>query len=114
MNFTWNGKEIITIGDVGRAVCSCTLYSEAESFLREYVKHINADDPNERLRIAKSNIGYLAGYYSVETRNRIFNLFSTEHPIFGTKDPTPKDAFEAGKIIASKGSDAARKFLDNT
>lgn len=43
-----------------------------------------------------SNLGYYAGYYSYETRQRVQALFGAVHPIFGSTQPTPEEAFKAG------------------
>lgn len=49
----------------------------------------------------RSNLGYFAGYYSNETRERIERLFKCEHPFFGSiaknGPPTAEHAFELGK-----------------
>lgn len=47
------------------------------------------------------NIGYYAGYYSWEDAQRIFRIFKTAHPIFGTRKPSTKEAFAAGLAIGS-------------
>lgn len=56
--------------------------------------------------VVNSNLGYYAGYYSLETRERVEKLFNCSHPVFGSiKDngaPTPKQAFEAGLEIGKQ------------
>jgi hypothetical protein len=55
----------------------------------------------ESEQIEKSNLGYFAGYYDNETRERVERLFMCSHPIFGSiaekGSPTPEDAFEMGR-----------------
>lgn len=34
-------------------------------------------------RDVRANLGYIAGYYSVETMQRVNRLFRTTHPVFG-------------------------------
>ena len=48
----------------------------------------------EATRIEKTNLGYWAGYYDKETAQRVYQLFSCQHPIFGTSWPSPKEAFK--------------------
>lgn len=92
-----------------------TLYvktkEEAEAFLEAYINEILKARPKTTRRIArkiaKKNIGYFAGYHDEETAKRIWKLFGTRHPVFGTRWPSPKHAFEMGihwgKRIKKKG-----------
>ena len=54
----------------------------------------------EAERSERENLGYYAGYYSNETRERIERLFQCAHPIFGKiaerGAPTAQEAFAAG------------------
>lgn len=45
-----------------------------ELFVRAYLKSG---------KYARTNIGYISGYYGPTTRKRIQKVFKTEHPIFG-------------------------------
>jgi hypothetical protein len=51
-------------------------------------------------KIERSNLGYWAGYFSNETRERVERLFRCEHPIFGSiaknGAPTAVQAFAMG------------------
>jgi hypothetical protein len=51
------------------------------------------------------NLGYYAGYYSDETRERVERIFHTRHPIFGAYQDTgiitPEVAFEKGRRMAT-------------
>jgi hypothetical protein len=53
--------------------------------------------------IQRSNLGYFAGYYNNETRERVERLFQCEHPIFGSiaknGPPTAEQAFEMGQRL---------------
>lgn len=79
----------------------------AEAYLKECVEH--SMEQNKRLslematRIEKSNIGYWAGYYDAETRERVERLFKCSHPIFGAiaknGQPTPEEAYKKGVIL---------------
>ena len=54
----------------------------------------------EAERIERENLGYFAGYYSNETRERVERLFKTAYPFFGAiaenGAPTPEQALLAG------------------
>lgn len=84
---------------------------DADQYLEAYLKSIQehldetkSEDSAER--IAKSNLGYWAGYHSHEVRERVEKLFKCSHPVFGSiKDngaPTPQQAFDAGKKLGKK------------
>lgn len=51
-------------------------------------------------RTERINLGYYAGYYSSQTRERVERLFHCAHPIFGAiaanGQPTPEQAALAG------------------
>ena len=51
---------------------------------------------------AYANVGYVAGYYDRETADRIWRLCKTAHPIFGTREPTFDEAFDAGQRMAKE------------
>lgn len=105
--FNPENKETLTYGEVLDPAMEITDPQDAQQYLAEYVKHIQKfldDDPRDdnmtAEEIAKSNLGYYAGYYSDETRKRVEELFTCAHPIFGSikenGSPTPKEAFQMG------------------
>jgi hypothetical protein len=55
--------------------------------------------------IQRSNLGYTAGYYDAETRERVERLFNCVHPIFGPiaekGQPTSDQAFRLGQQMAA-------------
>lgn len=59
------------------------------------LKSIGLDEDEARRRILH-NIGYFAGYYSAEIQDKAYDLFETEHPIFGRSHPTPEEALRLG------------------
>ena len=74
---------------------------EAREFFKAYVKAINDENDNcgsldEAETIAKSNLGYYAGYYNKETCDIIYETYQCEHPIFG------KQAFNVSPDVAFK------------
>ena len=83
----WKGRELKTIGDLMFGIECCQTREEAQEFMRLYEQE-NAH--------ARANIGYVAGYFSVETADQIYDWFGVEHPIFGTSHTSAEDAFRAG------------------
>lgn len=77
--------------------------AQADEIFRALVVLIMQDigeSEEEATRSARHDLGYFAGYYDDETRERVERLFQCEHPFFGSiaknGPPTPKEAFEAG------------------
>lgn len=77
-------------------------------------------DPAEVKKTLLSNIGYWAGYCNPAQAQRIYEIFDTEHPIFGRREPTPEEAFARGfwhaYACSGKASaldlEAAQKFVE--
>jgi hypothetical protein len=88
----WKGKHLQTYGDIIEAIRACSNQTEAQDFLCKYTVYCG-----NNIKIAESNIGYLAGYLSKEEAIKIFELFHVTHPIFGDTWPTPEEAFEMGQ-----------------
>lgn len=97
------------------ALMGVKTHEEAEAKLRAYIEYIeksNSDiDHDEALRIAKTNIGYITGYYDRETMHRVQELYGAPHPIFGYKSPTATEAFNAGKAMMADEENAYRVTL---
>jgi|ERR1044072_2439802 hypothetical protein len=81
---------------------------DATQWFEQYVKYVESElidyprkDNKTAVDICKENLGYYAGYYGDETRERVERLFNCEHPIFGSiaKDGplTPQQAFDLGQ-----------------
>lgn len=103
--------------EVLRIAVEITNPAEAKQYLKDYIKYIQSeiDKAPERKgenaeQIAKSNIGYFAGYYDNKVRERVEELYSCAHPIFGPiKErgaPGPEMAFEIGLMM---GEDAKKQ-----
>ncbi len=61
--------------------------------------------------IERENLGYFAGYYNMETRERVEKLFDAIHPIFGPVSggaPTASQAFEIGLKMGQEARDRAQ------
>lgn len=105
--FNPEGKAELTYGDLLRPAMSITEQEDADQYLVAYVAHIQEFlDKEPRAdgltaeQIAKTNLGYFAGYYDSETRERVERLFRCQHPVFGAiaanGPPTPEETFAAG------------------
>ena len=71
--------------------------------MKAYATYIYEDNPSvnsfdEALKIAKNNFGYYSGYFDKYTCDLIYEVYCTEHPIFGKKPygVSAEDAFLAG------------------
>jgi hypothetical protein len=93
-------------GMVFKAALAQTEDFDAHRFFRGYVTYIDqfpdrtpgmtAED------VAKSNLGYMAGYYDDATRTKIEKMYHAEHPIFGKKRPSAEEAFNLGKTLGQR------------
>lgn len=99
----YEGQYLETIGEVFDKALEIAKYtpSNAKDFLDKYAHHIESVEGityGEALDIAKSNLGYFAGYYDAKTCDLIYEVYCTEHPVFGKKPYgiSPEDAFLAG------------------
>jgi len=92
----------ITIGEKYGPAMKIINQQKADEYFEACVAHMmtHGHDKAEAERIERSNLGYYAGYYDSETMARVNRLFKTTHPIFGDTNPTPAEAFEAGKKMA--------------
>ena len=80
---------------------------EANEWLVEYIGYIaheNTCDFEKASRIAKSNLGYFAGYYDQETCDIIYKTYQCSHPIFGDKpfEVDPEEAYKKGLEMGKK------------
>lgn len=107
----YEGKELNTIMEVFDEALRCakTDKNKASDFFKAYVESIlNVNDEvntyAEAEEIAKSNLGYFAGYCNREICDIIYKTYQCSHPIFGDKpyDVSPEEAFEKGMERASR------------
>lgn len=47
----------------------------------------------------RANLGYFAGYYDRATRERVFELFGAEHPVFGRHELSPEELLAWGETL---------------
>lgn len=99
----WKNKELKTIGEIFDTALNLakTNKYEAGVFYNTYVDYVsdtNGCSHEEAENIVKSNLGYFAGYYDAKTCDLIYEVYCTEHPVFGKKPYgiSPEDAFKAG------------------
>lgn len=103
--FNPEGKDELTYGECLDPAMKITDQYDANQYLNDYVRFIekNMDSSSNMtsIQIAKSNLGYYAGYHNDDTRLRVETLFMCKHPIFGSiaenGSPTPEEAFNLGK-----------------
>jgi len=111
--FNSDGKETLTWGEALSPAMKITKQKDADQYFAEYVAYNQKWlDKNPRVDgmtaedIARTNIGYFAGYYDDAVRERVEKLFHCSHPIFGkiTKSkPTMEEAFSAGVQSVQEG-----------
>jgi hypothetical protein len=101
-------KHPITLGEKYGPAMEVKTQAEADRYFKECVKHNlearrmrgEPEDLEKAEQTERSNLGYFAGYYSRETRERVERLFRCSHPVFGSLAkngaPTPAQAFAAG------------------
>lgn len=100
----WKGNELDTIDKLMRlGIDKCDTPEEAQQFMLEYVK--------ENIH-ARSNIGYVAGYYSQADKHRIFKWFDVVHPIFGTKDLSPEELMKLGMEMGERQAHKSRPIYE--
>jgi hypothetical protein len=89
-----------------------TTQKDADKYFELLVQWHMAKTQSSRIEseaLQKSNLGYFAGYYDNETRERVERLFKCEHPVFGKiakkGPPTPEQALQMGIELARKHED---------
>lgn len=101
--FVWDGRELSTMEDVYKEalrIAELDAPLMAAEFIDDYGTYIERSNPDDEVdgrHIAMQNLGYFAGYYDAKDRIKLYEVFDIAHPIFGTKEPTPEEAFDMGK-----------------
>lgn len=98
----------LDIGQIIKLCLQCETKEDAGEVLRQYEKY--CDTPI----IARSNLGYIFGYCNAEDRKKLYALFTVNHPVFGAgfgrgSDPSPEDAFKAGKKMDDEIKEGMKK-----
>lgn len=96
----------VRIGMKYESAMEFTDQAEADAYFEILVEHsmrCGLSRP-EAETLERRNLGYFAGYYSNEVRERVERLFRCEHPFFGSiaknGPPTCEQALAAGKKLA--------------
>lgn len=101
--FSWYGESLESMNDIWEEVVHIVELGDellAKEFIDDYGTFIESTNECEDGRwVAMQNIGYMAGYYDEDIRQKVYQFFEVEHPIFGTRTPTPEEAFEEGKKL---------------
>ncbi len=107
--FNPGNKDVLTYGEALSPIANITDQENADQYLKDYIEYTQKfldkkphPEGFSAEKICKINIGYWLGYCSNETAEQILKLFDCSHPIFGKKQFTAKEAFEAGKKLAEK------------
>ena len=103
----------ITIGDKYGPAMEIDTQEEADRYFERCVQHTMSHGKNraDAGKIERQSLGYYAGYYDEDTRQRVERLFSCAHPVFGAiatnGSPTSEEAF----TMLARGLVAAREEL---
>lgn len=122
--FNPENKKTLTYEECLGPAMKITDEADAQQYLTDYVEFIRRGLKKSPSRtgmtaeeIARSNLGYYAGYYDADTRARVERLFCCEHPIFGSIEkngqPSPEVAFLLGKKAARYGHKTALKTFSD-
>lgn len=102
----FENKKYETMGeifDLANSIAKDDNKSKCEHFLIAYATSIldaneSVNNYEEALNIARSNLGYFAGYYDRKTYDRINKAYGAIHPVFKTNpfDIAPEEAYRIG------------------
>ncbi len=87
--------EAITLGDAYGSAMDIDNAVDAGIYLRALVRYIERVGPATQTSAeiqARGSLGYWAGYYDHETRQRVEELFNCEHPVLGKARDEPVSA----------------------
>ena len=85
----FEGKTLKTMGEIFNTALDVAKTDDGDrcqAFLTSYVEYIVSESNRnvaEAENIAKSNLGYFAGYYSSEVYETINKAYGAVHPVFG-------------------------------
>lgn len=84
--------------------------------IKAYVKHNPNIDHEHAVKEVKNKLGYFAGYYSNEQRQRVEELYDVEHPILGRFSemgaPTPSEAMQCGMLYVKDPTITLKKLRE--
>lgn len=109
--FNPSGKETLTYGEALEPIQFVNNKEQAQKFIEDYfnfTKKVVIGTPEEGMSdehymgVVKSNIGYYAGYFDNDTRNKVHDLFEIEHPYL-PRNVAPDEALRIGMTLAKNG-----------
>ena len=105
---------MLSMHEIMQRVANGMTKEEADTLLADRVKEIVAlgESEEEATRRTLVNIGYFAGYYSREMADKTYDLFNTEHPIWGREHPSPEEIFRLG-LEHGRRSRERSKLIDD-
>jgi len=90
----------ITFGQKYGPAMAIQTQAAADAYFEKCVRHTMSHHGKTRKAaesLERQNLGYYAGYYGDETRERVERLFKCAHPVFGAiaekRSPSPEKAF---------------------
>ena len=96
-------KTMMEIFYLANALAKEGIKYKCDKFLNAYATYILDENESvtnyeEALNIARSNLGYFAGYYDRKTYDRINKAYGAIHPVFKTNpfDIAPEEAYRIG------------------
>lgn len=100
----FEGKTLETMGEIFNTALDIANTADSDrcqAFLTsciEYIMSKNNCNIAEAERIAKSNLGYFAGYYNNSVYETINKAYGAVHPVFGRNpfEVTPEEAYRNG------------------
>lgn len=81
--FNPENKKSLTYGECLHPAMEITDESDAQQYLADYIAYIKTSPCKDGMageQIASANLGYFAGYFDNETRERVERLFKCSHP----------------------------------
>lgn len=116
--FNPENKHRLTFGESLGPAMKIKDKEDAKQYFEKYVKYLDDASKEEgntidAKAIAKSNLGYFAGYYDPETYKRVMNLFDTVHPFFGKEWPTVENALSIGIMKGTEEREKSQKSNNN-
>jgi hypothetical protein len=97
--FNPENKDVLTYGEALEPAMNITDQDDADQYKKAYIdyqlSYMENPSMKEAERIVNTNLGYFAGYYSDEVRERVERLFKCSYPIFGTINSTPASAVKS-------------------
>jgi hypothetical protein len=90
--------------------------AQAEDFTKDKAAAIVKDQVEEMVTVlhyteadAKAmllhNLGYYAGYYTHAQADRVYEMFETEHPLWGRRHPTTEEILQMGIELGKRSTE---------